>query len=54
VKNPQTFATLIQKDPEAIVGLRMTRSRLKELERYFVEININLNFNIGSQKLMFQ
>lgn len=33
VKNPKTFATLIQNDPEAVDGLRITRARLKELER---------------------
>ena len=33
VKNPQTFATLIRKDPDAMAGLRMTRSRLRQLER---------------------
>ncbi|KAL3114256.1 hypothetical protein niasHT_014100 [Heterodera trifolii] len=33
VKNPQTFATLVRKDPDAMAGLRMTRARLRQLER---------------------
>ena len=33
VKNPRTFATLVGEDPEAVAGLRLTRSRLRELEK---------------------
>lgn len=33
VKNPQTFATLVRRDPDAVAGLRMTRFRLRQLER---------------------
>uniref|UniRef100_A0A914I8M4 GON-4-like protein n=1 Tax=Globodera rostochiensis TaxID=31243 RepID=A0A914I8M4_GLORO len=33
VKNPQTFATLVRKDPDAMAGLRITRARLRHLER---------------------
>lgn len=33
MKNPNTFATLIRKDPDVMDGLRMTRSRLHQLER---------------------